>query len=152
MMPAKNNEVSFIRHKVELKTKRRVFIRVSPELSKIIKRNKGKNKLFYWSERYESFSSFQSKTNERCRLLSRLLGEKINMELIRRSFSTIAGDLEVNDHVIDKLMGHTDQTVLHKNYKRFNWQIANNENDRVISFVFRGTKKNRIKVTQPSRA
>lgn len=140
------NEAVFVRNKVSLKTQRATRIYIEPELADIIIRNAGEDHLFYWGERYQSYTSFQRKTNERCKRISRLLGTTVNLELIRRSFATIAASLEVPSHVIDKLMGHTDQSVLDRYYAKFDWNIARTYNHKVISYIMQGVEPNSIKV------
>lgn len=151
MQKAVCGEVRFVRHKVELKTQRQTKIRIEAPLAEIISRNEGRERLFYWGERYANYVTFQRNVNERCERLSRLMSETVNLALIRRSYATIAAKLEVPRFIIDKLMGHTDNTVLDKYYAQFDWVIAAEYNKKVIDYIMEGVVANSVKVPKMIR-
>lgn len=132
------NELSFIRHKIELKTKRPVRINIEPELAEIISRNKSCKRMLNWQERFTCYKTFRRNLNHGCDLLSEQIGTNINMELIRRSYATIASSIGIPDYAIDALMGHKSQTVLRRFYAKIDWNIIWKYNRQLIDYLYHG--------------
>lgn len=140
------NEVVYIRHKNIKRTKRPVHTRIVDDLDYIIDRYKGEQYMFNFQERHANYFTFQRRINNRCERLSKLLGAKVNMQLIRHTWATIAGMEAVDWHIVDKSLGHKDTTVTDKHYQRFIWDKAAEANSRVIEAVLRGVTPNSVKV------
>jgi len=136
-------EAVFVRHKVEHRTKRALHIRMEPELVDIVGRHRGSKTMFDFCE-HQPYNNYQYKLNTLCRKLSEAVGSKVNMELIRRTWATIASELEVPDRVIDKSMGHVDSSVKDKYYERYDWGRTAMYNRKVIDFVWQGVVPNSI--------
>jgi integrase len=67
--------------------------------------------------------------------VSARLGFKVTMAMIRRTWSTIAGSLDISERVIDKSMGHTDQTVNRRHYDKYDWSRTARANRAVIDAI-----------------
>lgn len=146
------NEVVYIRHKNIGRTRRPVHTQIVDDIDYIVERYAGQQYMFNFQEQHSNYYTFQRRINERCERLSRLLGAKVNMQLIRRTWATIAGMEAVDWHIVNKSLGHIDKEVTDKNYQRFFWQRAAQANQRVIDFVLRGVKPNSVKVPKIFRA
>ena len=70
--------------------------------------------------------------------LSKELGFKVNMEIIRRTWATLAGELECPEIVIDKSMGHVARTVNGRFYEKYDWSRTAKWNRRIIDYVKTG--------------
>jgi hypothetical protein len=57
------------------------------------------------------------------------------MPRIRRTWATIAGELECPDRVIDKSMGHVDKTVKDVSYERYDWGLTAKWNRKIIDHI-----------------
>ena len=53
----------------------------------------------------------------------------------RYSWSTIAGELGIEEKIISKGLGHVDKTMAGKKYIRFDWSKVDNANRKIISHV-----------------
>lgn len=146
------NEVVYIRHKNLGRTRRPVHTQIVDDIDYIVERYAGQQYMFNFQERHANYYTFQRRINERCERLSRLLGAKVNMQLIRRTWATIAGMEAVDWHIVNKSLGHIDKEVTDKNYQRFFWQRAAEANQRVIDFVMQGVEPNSVKVPKIFRA
>lgn len=139
-------EVVFIRHKVERRCRRALHIKVENELNDIIKRNAGSNRLFDLSDRSSNYYTAQRRMNLRLSQLSDKIGVKVNFELMRRTWATIASQLDVPDRVIDKSMGHVDSSVKDKFYERYDWNRTATHNRRIIDYVLDGVVPNSVAI------
>lgn len=140
------NEVVYIRHKNIGRTKRAIHTQIVDDIDYIVEQYRGDKYMFNFQEQHSNYYTFQRRINERCERLSRLLGTKVNMQLIRRTWATIAGMEAVDWHIVNKSLGHIDKEVTDRNYQRFFWERAAEANQRVIDFVLRGVETNSVKV------
>lgn len=131
-----DNEVVFLRHKVEHRNKREQHIRIEPELQVLMDKYQGKEHLLHFAESTPNYDTFQNRMNKLLLGVSARLGFKVTMAMIRRTWSTIAGSLDISERVIDKSMGHTDQTVNRRHYDKYDWSRTARANRRVIDSIF----------------
>lgn len=128
-------ECVFVRHKIEHRYQRELHIRIEPELAALVERYKGDRMLLVFKSKYPNYESFRHKIAHRLRELSGELGFAVTMPKIRRTWATIAGELECPDSVINKSMGHVDATVNDRSYKDYKWSQTAKWNRRVIDYV-----------------
>lgn len=130
-----DGEVSFVRHKVASRTQKTTCIRVEPELAEIIDKYKGDGRMFNFTA---NLRSLQYRLDGNYRELSKELGFKVNMEIIRRTWATLAGEIECPEIVIDKSMGHITRSVNGRFYEKYDWSRTAKWNRRVIDYVLTG--------------
>ncbi len=145
MEKQEGEDVSFVRHKIQGKTKRATRIFIEPELRKLMDKYAGANMMFRFAEDVPNYYTFQRRLNDRCERLSLLVGEQVNMQLIRRTWATIAGELEAPDRVIDKSMGHKDASVKDIHYEKYDWDRTRKWNRKVIDYVMDGVAIDSVK-------
>lgn len=129
------NEVVFLRHKVELRNKREQHIHIEPELQVLMDKYQGKAHLLHFAESTPNYETFQNRMNKLLLGVSKRLGFKVTMAMIRRTWSTIAGSLDISERVIDKSMGHMDQTVNRRHYDKYDWARTARANRAVIDAI-----------------
>lgn len=145
-MPKQDGEdIAFVRHKIQGKTKRATRIFIEPELRKLMDKYEGENLMFRFAEDVPNYYTFQRRLNDRCERLSLLVGEQVNMQLIRRTWATIAGELEAPDRVIDKSMGHKDASVKDIHYEKYDWDRTRKWNRKIIDYVMDGVAIDSVK-------
>lgn len=142
-----DDEIVYVRHKIQnSKNARRTHAAIGMEVEAVIERYAGKDHLFNWQELVPNYYTFQRRLNDRCSRLSKLNGAQVNMQLIRRTWATIAGEVGVDWHTVDKSLGHVDSEVTDIHYMRFNWEKAAEQNRKVIDYVLEGVVPNSVKV------
>lgn len=147
MNKAQDDEIVYIRRKNRnRKNVRSTHAAVSMEVESIIERYAGKDRLFRFAEDTPNYYTFQRRLNNRCERLSKLNGAQVNMQLIRRTWATIAGEVGVDWHTVDKSLGHMDESVTDIHYQKFNWKKAAKQNQKVIDYVLKGVVPNSVKV------
>ena len=67
--------------------------------------------------------------------LSKELGFKVNLAIIRRTWATLAAEIECPDTVINHSMGHIVRTVNARFYERYDWSRTAKWNRKVIDYV-----------------
>lgn len=132
-----DNDVVFIRHKVISRNQRAQHINIEPELATLMDKYKGKKNILRFSEQSPNYKTFQTKINHLLLGVSKRVGFKVTMALIRRSWASIAGMLDIPDRVIDKSMGHMDSNVKDKHYEQYDWSRTAKANRKVLNFIFR---------------
>lgn len=130
-----SQECVFIRHKIEHRYQRELHIRIEPELAALVERYKGDGMLLSFKAKYKNYESFRHKIAHRLRELSSELGFSVTMPKIRRTWATIAGELECPDSVINKSMGHVDATVNDRSYKDYKWSQTADWNRKIIDYI-----------------
>lgn len=125
----------FIRHKVELRDQRQVKIHIEPELEVLIRKYRGKGAMLSFKATYANYESFRHKIAHRLTEVSGVVGFPVTMAKIRRTWASIAGSLDVPDHVIDKSMGHVDTTIKNKHYEQYDWDRTARANRCVIDAI-----------------
>ena len=128
-------ECVFVRHKIEHRYQRELHIRIEPELDALVERYKGDGMLLSFKAKYKNYESFRHKIAHRLRELSSELGFSVTMPKIRRTWATIAGELECPDSVINKSMGHVDATVNDRSYKDYKWSHTADWNRKIIDYI-----------------
>lgn len=128
-------ECVFVRHKIEHRYQRELHIRIEPELAALVERYKGDGMLLSFKAKYKNYESFRHKIAHRLRELSSELGFSVTMPKIRRTWATIAGELECPDSVINKSMGHVDATVNDRSYKDYKWSQTADWNRKIIDYI-----------------
>ena len=131
-----DNDIVFVRHKVNNRNQRAQRIRIEQELATLMDKYQGKNLPFRFAESSPNYETFNRKMNKLLNKVSNSLGFKVTMALIRRSWASIAGMLEIPDRVIDKSMGHVDSGVKDRHYEQYDWSRTAKANRQVIDFVF----------------
>ena len=129
------NDCVFVRHKIEHRYQRELHIRIEPELAALVERYKGDGMLLSFKAKYKNYESFRHKIAHRLRELSVELGFSVTMPKIRRTWATIAGELECPDSVINKSMGHVDATVNDRSYKDYKWSQTADWNRKIIDYI-----------------
>lgn len=132
MPPVQDGEVAFVRSKVSGRTQKKVHIRVEPELEAILLKYRGEETLLHFDG---EFGNIQRNVCRGAKALSDMLGFSISFAVIRRTWATIAGQLECPDRVIDKSMGHMDQSVTGRYYEQYDWSRTAKWNRRIIDYV-----------------
>lgn len=128
-------ECVFVRHKIEHRYQRELHIRIEPELAALVERYKGDGMLLSFKAKYKNYESFRHKIAHRLRELSVELGFSVTMPKIRRTWATIAGELECPDSIINKSMGHVDSTVNDRSYKDYKWSHTAEWNRKIIDYI-----------------
>ena len=128
-------ECVFVRHKIEHRYQRELHIRIEPELAALVERYKGDGMLLSFKAKYKNYESFRHKIAHRLRELSVELGFSVTMPKIRRTWATIAGELECPDSIINKSMGHVDSTVNDRSYKDYKWSQTADWNRKIIDYI-----------------
>lgn len=126
------DEAVYIRQKVEKRTQKHIHVRVEPELSEIVQRYEGDGRMFNFDA---GCRSLQYRLDDNYRELSKELGFKVNMAIIRRTWATLAAEIECPDSVINHSMGHIVRTVNARFYERYDWSRTAKWNRRVIDYV-----------------
>lgn len=141
------DEIVYIRQKNRNRRNvRSTHAAITMDVEAIIERYAGKDRLFRFAEDTPNYYTFQRRLNNRCERLSKLNGAQVNMQLIRRTWATIAGEVGVDWHVVDKSLGHMDDSVTDIHYQKFNWKKAAKQNQKVIDYVLKGVVPNSVRV------
>ena len=136
-MPApKNGAVEFVRSKVSHVSQRTVQIRIEPELAAIIEKYKDPTgeRLFSFGTKFEIM---QHNFRRGIDVIEDALGERVNFAKIRRTWATIAGELECPGEVIDMSMGHVPATVRDRHYEEYKWSRTAQWNRKIIDYVLK---------------
>lgn len=126
------DEAVFVRKKVEKRTQKHTRIRVEPELGEIVSRYSANGRMFAFEA---GCRSLHWRLDDNFRKLSKAVGFKVNFAIIRRTWATLAGELECPDYIINKSMGHIDRTVNGCFYRDYNWGLTAKWNRKVIDYV-----------------
>ena len=126
------DEAVYVRRKVEKRTQRHVRIRVEPELMEIVQRYQGDGRMFNFKA---GCRSLHYRLDDNFKELSKAVGFKVNFAIIRRTWATLAAEIECPDTVINHSMGHIVRTVNARFYERYDWNRTANWNRKVIDYV-----------------
>lgn len=132
---AKNGEVVYIRQKIALRSQKAIHIKLEPEAAAIVEKYKGNKHLLCFAERGFDFDTWRRRINRQLETVTRLLGYEVGFALIRRTWASVAGSLDIADRVIDKSMGHKDATIKDKHYEDYDWSRTARANRRIIDYV-----------------
>jgi hypothetical protein len=125
----------FVRHKIEQRYQREVKIHIEPEFQSLIDKYKGDGMLLKFKATYPNYDSFRHKIAHRLRELSTDIGFNVSMPRIRRTWATIAAELDCPSDIINKSMGHVDKTVNDRSYVEYKWWKTAEWNRKVIDYV-----------------
>ena len=100
-----------------------------------MEKNKGAKYLFKFKESSSTYETFARRVSTLLEGASAKIGVDITLAKIRRTWSSIAGMLEIPDRVIDKSMGHVDKSVKDKHYEQYDWSRTARANRKVIDAV-----------------
>lgn len=126
------DEAVYIRQKVDKHTQKHVHVRVEPELSEIVQRYEGDGRMFNFDA---GCRSLHYRLDDNFKELSKTLGFKVNFAIIRRTWATLAAEIECPDTVINHSMGHIVRTVNARFYERYDWSRTAKWNRKVIDYV-----------------
>ena len=132
---AKNGEVKFIRHKTQRVNMIETCIRVEPEMKTMLDIYGGDGMLLRFKDAYASYETFQRRVTRQLYGVSDVLGFDVTMAKIRRTWATLASELECPDVVINWAMGHVSQSVNTRFYIKPDWNRVARWNRRVIDYV-----------------
>lgn len=135
MPKEKNGEAVFVRHKVDGHWQIPQHIRIEPELRALIDRYGSDTHLLHFKGLYANYDTFRHKISHRLEEISDEIGFKVNMAKVRRTWATLAGELECPEVVIDRSMGHVAKTVNGRFYEKYDWNRTAKWNRRVIDYV-----------------
>lgn len=133
-------EVVFVREKTKRKNQMPVHIRIEPELALLIEEYAGGKTMFNFCETMKNLGSFERVVNEGMEQMSERLGYAVNMQRIRRTWATIAEDLDINRVTVDKALGHVAKDVTGRHYAKFNWGRVADANRKVLDYVLYNKK------------
>lgn len=131
----KGGEVVFVRHKVERASQRDIHIRVSTELAALLNKHGGRQRLLACAESTPNYETLQRRVNRLLKQAGEKIGVDVTLAKIRRTWATIAGELECPEFVINKSMGHLDSTVNRKFYDRYDWSLTAKWNRKIINHI-----------------
>ena len=131
----KGGEVVFVRHKVERSSQRDIHIRVSTELAVLLKKYGGQKRLLACAESTPNYETLQRRVNRLLKQAGEKIGVDVTLAKIRRTWATVAGELECPEFVINKSMGHLDSTVNRKFYDRYDWSLTTKWNRKIIDYI-----------------
>ena len=138
MNGTKNGEVKFVRHKTQRMNMTETCIRVEPEMKTLLDQYGGDGMLLRFRDSYANYDTFQRRVTRQLYGVSDVLGFDVTMAKIRRTWATLASDLECPDEVINLAMGHVTNTVNSRSYVKPNWGRVAKWNRRVIDYVKTG--------------
>lgn len=130
-----DGEAVFVRHKTQRNSMRPVHIRVEPELQALLDVYGGKGALLGFKAAYRTYDTFQRRVTRLLSDVSAKVGFDVTLAKVRRTWATIAAGLEVSEWVIDKSMGHVDNTINRRHYSDYEWSLTAKANRRVIDAV-----------------
>lgn len=128
------DEAVYIRQKVEKRTQKHIHVRVEPELGEIVSRYSGDGRMFNFEA---GCRSLHYRLDDNFVELSKELGFKVNFAIIRRTWATLAAEIECPDTVINHSMGHIVRTVNARFYERYDWSRTAKWNRKVIDYVLK---------------
>ena len=135
MAAPKHGDVKFIRHKTQRASMEETCIRVEPEFAELLEIYGGDNHLLRFKSAYASYGTFQRRVTRLLYGVSDALGFDVTMAKIRRTWATLAAELDVSELVINKSMGHVVNTINANHYVKYEWSKTANANRKVIDYV-----------------
>lgn len=146
------DEIVFVRSKIQRTEPRPVHIKVLPELQVLIDKYKGKEHLFWFAERDGSFDTFQQNLNGRFVRISKLMGRKVNLAIIRHTWATLCFQNGIDRTVIDKSLGHVENDVSGIYYIQYDWDMTYKANKKITTKVLEGVVVNSVPTRTQIRA
>ena len=135
MQAAKDGEMRFVRHKTERVNMLETRIRIEPEMRTLLEQYGGDGMLLRFKKSYANYDTFQRRVTRQLYAVSDAVGFDVTMAKIRRTWATIAGELDVPDSVINRSMGHVDNSINARHYVEYKWSKTAEANRKVIDYV-----------------
>ena len=135
MAAPKHGEVKFVRHKTQRANMEDTCIRVEPEMRALLNLYGGSDRLLRFKGAYANYDTFQRRVTRQLYGVSDALGFNVTMAKIRRTWATLAAELDVSELVINKSMGHVVNTINANHYVKYEWSKTANANRKVIDYV-----------------
>lgn len=135
MNKPKDGEVVFVRHKVERASQRDIHIRVELELEELLKKHGGRQRLLACAESASNYETLQRRVNRLLKQASAKIGVDVTFAKIRRTWATIAGEIECPDAVINMSMGHIPSGVDRRFYVNYRWELTAKWNSKIINHI-----------------
>ena len=135
MNKPKDGEVVFVRHKVERASQRDIYIRVEPELEELLKKHGGRQRLLACAEIVSNYETLQRRVNRLLKQAGAKIGVDVTLAKIRRTWATIAAELECPDAVINMSMGHIPSGVDRRFYVNYRWELTAKWNRKIINHI-----------------
>ena len=132
---AVDGNAEFVRHKVERSSQMKIKIRIEPELQAILMQIGGSERLFCFAEKHSTFETFQRRQTLLLHQIGTKVGVDVTMAKIRRTWATIAGELECPENVINHSMGHVVGTVNARFYEKYDWSLTAKWNRKIIDYI-----------------
>lgn len=135
MEAPKRGEAKFVRHKTQRANMEDTCIRVEPEMRALLNLYGGDDRLLRFKGAYANYDTFQRRVTRQLYGVSDALGFDVTMAKIRRTWATIAAELDVSELVINKSMGHVVNTINANHYVKYEWSKTANANRKVIDYI-----------------
>lgn len=135
MQAAKDGEMRFVRHKTERVNMLETRIRIEPEMRTLLEQYGGDGMLLRFKKSYANYDTFQRRVTRQLYAVSDAVGFDVTMAKIRRTWATLAAELDVSELVINKSMGHVVNTINANHYVKYEWSKTANANRKVIDYV-----------------
>ena len=129
-----DDEAVYVRKKVDRRTQKTTHVRVEPELNEIVTRYAGDGRMFNFSA---GCRCLQWRLDGAYVELSKEIGFKVNMAIIRRTWVSLAAELECPEYIINQSIGHVDRTVNGVSYREPDWRLTAKWNRKVIDYVLK---------------
>ena len=135
MAAPKHGEMKFVRHKTQRVSMEYTCIRIEPEMRALLNLYGGDDRLLRFKGAYANYDTFQRRVTRQLYGVSDALGFGVTMAKIRRTWATLAAELDVSELVINKSMGHVVNTINANHYVKYEWSKTANANRKVIDYV-----------------
>ena len=135
MNKPKDGEVVFLRHKVERASQRDIHIRVEPEMEELLKNHGGRQRLLACAESVSNYETLQRRVNRLLKQAGAKIGVDVTFAKIRRTWATIAAEIECPDAVINMSMGHIPSGVDRRFYVNYRWELTAKWNRKIINHI-----------------
>ncbi len=133
----KKNKITFVRKKIAHHEPDSITISVQPEAMAIIKKYEGNEYLLNIAEQYNhNYINFNGYMTHRIKKIGKAIDfPELTMYYARYSWATYADQLGIDEKVISKSLGHTDQSVAGRHYISYDWKRTDEANRKVIDYV-----------------
>lgn len=131
------NKIVFVRKKIAFHEPDEIKITLQPEAKAILQKYKGEKFLLNLAEKYNNnYDNLYGYMKHRIGKIGEKVGfPKLTMYYARYSWATYADQLGIDEKVISKSLGHTDQSVAGRHYISYDWSRTDEANRKVIDYV-----------------
>lgn len=133
----KKDRLVFVRKKIAHHEPDPIKLKIQPEAKAIIDKYAGENYIVNLAETYKTnYETFNGYLKHRIKEIGKRIGyPELSMYYARYSWATYADQLGVDEKVISKSLGHTDQSVAGRHYISYDWKRTDEANRKVIDYV-----------------